>query len=191
MPRALAVIGGGTVTVRCPVRGRALRQMVIGGTVSKAIAIGEALRHARERGADPVAAQVQAAGGARLFEGACWIVWPGRTEADSCGASTGCAGRGRTEGHTLRVWLKNENEVSWRDDRPFVMTPDLLCAVEARTGQPFTNSQLREGLAMVVFGVPADPIWRTPEGLALTGPRHFGFDLPYRPMEEVLAGRGA
>jgi hypothetical protein len=48
--RALAVVGGGTVTVRCPVRGRALRQLVIGGTVSKAIAIGEALRHARERG---------------------------------------------------------------------------------------------------------------------------------------------
>jgi DUF917 family protein len=100
-------------------------------------------------------------------------------------------GTGPDHGHTLRVWLKNENEVSWRDDRPFVMTPDLLCAVEARTGQPFTNSQLREGLAMVVFGVPADPIWRTPGGLALTGPRHFGFDLPYRPMEEVLAGQGA
>jgi len=70
------------------------------------------------------------------------------------------------------------------------MTPDLLCAVEAGTGQPFTNSHLREDLRMVVFGIPADPMWRTPEGLDLTGPRHFGFDLAYRPMEELLAQRG-
>jgi DUF917 family protein len=72
-----------------------------------------------------------------------------------------------------------------------VMSPDLLCAVEAGTGEPFTNSQLREGLALVVFGVPAHPIWRTPEGLALSGPAHFGFDLPYRPLEALLAGQGA
>ena len=187
--RALAVVGGGTVTVRCPVRGRALRQMVIGGTVSKAIAIGGALRHARQRGADPVGAQIEAAGGTRLFEGVVGrLVWEDR--GGFMWGEYWLRGTGPDQGHTLRVWLKNESEISWRDDRPFVMTPDLLCAVEAGTGQPFTNSQLREGLAMVVFGVPADPIWRTPEGLALTGPTHFGFDLPYRPMEEVLAGQG-
>jgi DUF917 family protein len=92
-------------------------------------------------------------------------------------------------GHTLRVWLKNENEISWLDDRPFVMTPDLLCAVEAGTGQPFTNTSLHEGLAMIVFGLPADPMWRTPEGLALAGPKHFDFDIPYRPIQEVLKVR--
>jgi DUF917 family protein len=67
------------------------------------------------------------------------------------------------------------------------MTPDLLCAVEADTGRPFTNSALRQGLEMVVFGVPADPMWRTPEGLALAGPAHFDFDLPYRAMETLIA----
>jgi len=185
--RALAVVGGGTVTVRCPVRGRALGGMVIGGTVSRAIAIGRALRHARRQGADPVAAQIQAAGGSRLFEGVVErLVWEDR--GGFMWGEYWLRGTGADQGHGLRIWLKNENEICWRDDRPFVMTPDLLCAVEAGTGQPFTNSQLREGLAMVVFGVPADPIWRTPEGLALTGPKHFGFDLPYRPMEELLAG---
>jgi len=187
--RALAVVGGGTVTVRCPVRGRDLRRMVIGGTVSKAIAVGEALRHARERGADPVAAQIRAAGGTRLFEG----VVSRLTWEDRGGFMWGeywLHGAGPDAGHILRIWLKNENEISWLDDQPFVMTPDLLCAVEAGTGQPFTNSHLREDLRMVVFGIPADPMWRTPEGLDLTGPRHFGFDLAYRPMEELLAQRG-
>lgn len=184
--RALAVVGGGTVTVRCPVRGRTLRQMVVGGTVSKSIAIGRALREAQAQGRDPVAAAIQAAGGSRLFEGTVSkLTWEDRS-----GFMWGdywLRGIGRDEGHTLRIWLKNENEISWLDDEPFVMTPDLLCALEARTGQPFTNSNLREGLQMVVFGVPADPMWRTPAGLVLTGPKHFGFDLPYRPMGEMLA----
>lgn len=182
--RALAVIAGGTVTVRCPVPGRVLRQIVIGGTVSKAMAIGTAMRQARARGEDPVAAQIQAAGGTRLFEGTVSrLTWEDR--GGFMWGEYRLRGTGRHEGHTLRIWLKNENEISWLDDRPFVMTPDLLCAVEAKTGQPFTNSTLREGLQMVVFGVPADPMWRTPEGLALTGPKHFDFDLPYRPLEEL------
>jgi uncharacterized protein len=187
--RALAVVGGGTVAVRCPVRGGTLRRMVIGGTVSRAIAIGQAWREARAQGRDPVAAAIGAAGGTFLFEGrVAKLTWE-----DRGGFMWGeyvLAGSGPSRGHTLRVWLKNENEISWLDDQPYVMTPDLLCAVEPRTGEPFTNSALREGLEMVVFGVPADPIWRTREGLALTGPAHFGFDLAYRPMEAVLADQG-
>ncbi len=182
--RALAVVGGGTVNVRCPVNGKALRQMVVGGTVSKAMAIGRRLREARAAGQDPVDAIIRAAGGTWLFQGdLSRLDWEDR--GGFMWGNYWLRGVGRSEGHTLRVWLKNENEVSWLDDRPFVMTPDLLCAVEAGTGQPFTNSSLRQGLEMVVFGVPADPLWRTAAGLALTGPGHFGFDLAYRPMEEI------
>ena len=181
--RALAVVGGGTVAVRCPVRGRTLKRMVIGGTVSKAIAIGRAWREARAQRRDPVAAAIDAAGGTFLFEGkVAKLTWEDRG-GFMWGEYT-VTGSGPSTGHTLRVWLKNENEVSWLDDQPFVTTPDLLCAVEAKTGQPFTNSALREGLEMAVFAVPADPMWRTPEGLALAGPSHFGFDLAYRPMED-------
>jgi DUF917 family protein len=183
--RALAVVGGGTVTVRCPVRGRQLRQMAIGGTVSKAMAIGKAWREARVQRKDPVAAVIDAAGGARLFDGkVVKLTWEDRG-GFMWGEYT-LQGSGPSAGHTLRIWLKNENEISWLDDQPYVMTPDLLCAVEPGTAQPFTNSRLCEGLEMVVFGVPADPMWRTPEGLALAGPSHFEFDLTYRPMEEVV-----
>ena len=183
--RALAVVGGGTVTVRCPVHGRQLRRMAIGGTVSKAIAIGKAWREARAQQTDPVAAVIGAAGGTWLFEGK--VV--GLTWEDRGGFMWGeytLQGSGPSTGHTLRIWLKNENEISWQDDHPYVMTPDLLCAVEPGTGQPFTNSALCEGLEMVVFGVPADPMWRRPDGLALAGPSHFDFDLAYRPMEELV-----
>ena len=35
------------------------------------------------------------------------------------------------------------------------------------------------------------PVWRTPEGLALTGPAHFRFDAPYRAMEEIVGTKPA
>ncbi|HTU03084.1 MAG TPA: DUF917 domain-containing protein, partial [Candidatus Sulfotelmatobacter sp.] len=184
--RALSVVGGGTVTVRCPVTGAQLRRLVVAGTVSKAIAIGQCLREARATGRDPVTAVIQAAGGRWLFHGrVSRLTWEDR--AGFMWGDYWLEGLGRSTGCTLRIWLKNENELSWLDDRPYVTTPDLLCAVEATTGEPFTNSSLREGLEMVVFGVPAAPAWRTPEGLALAGPRHFGFDLPYQAMESLVA----
>ena len=187
--RALSVIGGGTVTVRCPIKGSDLRRMVIGGTVSKAMTIGRRLREAGAAGRDAVTAIIEAAGGTWLFQGkVSRLAWEDR--GGFLWGDYWLQGTERSEGHTLRIWLKNENEISWLDDRPFIMTPDLLCAVETKTGRPLTNSDLREGLEMVVFGVPAEPVWRTPEGLALTGPKHFNFDLTYRPMEEILsAGR--
>ncbi len=184
--RALAVVGGGTVNVRCPLPGKDLRRMVVGGTVSKSMTIGRRLREARATGRDPVEAIIQAADGTWLFQGKLSrLVWEDR--GGFMWGDYWLQGAGRSEGHTLRIWLKNENEISWLDDQPFITTPDLLCAVEARTGEPFTNSALREGLEIVVFGIPADPLFRTPAGLGLTGPQHFGFDLAYRPMEEVLS----
>ncbi len=160
--------------------------MVVGGTVSKAMAIGRRLRVARAAGQDPVEAIIQAAGGTWLFQGKLSrLAWEDR--GGFMWGDYWLQGAGRSQGHTLRIWLKNENEISWLDEQPFVTTPDLLCAVEAHTGQPFTNSALREGLEMVVFGVPVDPVWRTPAGLEVTGPRHFNFDLTYQPMEEVLS----
>ena len=40
----------------------------------------------------------------------------------------------------------------------------------------------------VVFGAPPmDPVWHTPPGIALLGPRHFGFDFDHVPLE--LTGR--
>lgn len=183
--RALAVVGGGTVTVRCPVSAAVLRRMAVRGTVSLALAIGRALRDAQTTGSDPVAAVIGAAGGVRLFDGrVATLSWEDRG-GFMWGEYT-LEGTGSSAGHELRVWLKNENEISWLDGKPHVMTPDLLCAVEADTGRPFTNSALRQGLEMVVFGVPADPMWRTPEGLALAGPAHFDFDLPYRPLEAIV-----
>jgi hypothetical protein len=95
-------------------------------------------------------------------------------------------GEGRHRGHELKVWLKNENLLSWLDNKPYVLTPDLICILDAKTGSPITNSNMKEGSKIVVFGIPSHPFWRTEKAIDLVSPKHFDFDIPYIPMEQVI-----
>ena len=41
----------------------------------------------------------------------------------------------------------------------------------------------------MLIAIPAHPLWRTAKGLEILGPRHFGFDFDYVPIETVLKTR--
>lgn len=181
--RALAVASRNVVWVADhALRWGDVRPAVIEGAVSLAGRVGAALRCAREGGED-VAAAVAAAGGGRVvFRGRvlsyAWEERDGFTwgELELCG-------EGVHAGASCRVWSKNENLIAWRDGEPLVTTPDLCCCLSTETGEPVTNPHLESGDRVDLIGVPAVPQWRTPSGLASLGPRHFGFDLDYVPLE--------
>jgi DUF917 family protein len=65
-----------------------------------------------------------------------------------------------------------------------VSVPDLITVLDIETGEPITTEGLRYGFRVVVLGMPCTPKWRTPEGLALVGPRYFGYEIDYVPVEE-------
>ena len=88
------------------------------------------------------------------------------------------------EGHTFKIWYKNEYHVSWRDGQPFVTSPDSLIMVDLKTGEPATSYDFSVGDQVAVVGRKAHPAHRTEKGVELLGPRHFGFDLDYVPIEE-------
>ena len=48
------------------------------------------------------------------------------------------------------------------------------------------TAEWEHGREVSVVGVRAEPLWRTEKGLRLLGPKHFDYDIPYRPMEELL-----
>ncbi len=183
--RSMAVIGGGTTAIRCPMSGKRLKETILSGTVSKALEVGRALRQAHERGNDPVSAAIAAAKGIELFRGTVHS-YEWEDKGGFLWGNIRIGGEDKYEKQELRIWLKNENEISWLNGKPYVMTPDSLCIIDAVSGEPITNSQMQEGLQVVVFGIPASPVFRTPEGLALIGPEHFGYDLTYVPIEECL-----
>jgi DUF917 family protein len=189
--RALAVASRGSVGVADhPATVETMRDSVIPGTLTRALSIGKAVRQSSARGEDPVAAVVQAGDGCLLFAGviagAQWRVKGGFTMGE-----LEIDGRGGDLGRAYLVRFKNEHYGAWLDGTLDVTVPDLLAILDSQTGAAITNPNFRDGTAVSVVGFAAAPIWRTPRGLALFGPRASGIDAEYRPLEvaERLRGR--
>jgi DUF917 family protein len=41
----------------------------------------------------------------------------------------------------------------------------------------------------VVIAFACDPVWRTERGISITGPRAFGYDFDFLPVEELAGAR--
>ncbi len=167
---------------------REMKEIVVRDTLTKSLELGRTIRQARERGKDPVLASLVFTGGWLLFEGE--VVkkeWEDR-EGYMFG-TTYIEGKGEFKGHTLKVWFKNENHVSWLDEEPFVTSPDLVVIVDRKSGEGITNTLLEAGQEVAVIGVRGLEAFRSEKGLGGAGPRHFGFDIDYVPIEERTKGR--
>ncbi|MBI4561574.1 MAG: DUF917 domain-containing protein [Candidatus Rokubacteria bacterium] len=166
-------------------QGRDLKTVVVPRGISRALAVGKAIREAVERRGSPVAAVARALDGWVLFRGRVMKKeWESR-DGYMFGTST-VEGEGEDEGHRLQIWFKNENHVTWRDGTPWVLSPDLIMVLDAESGTPYTNTLLSEGARVGVVGARADTKLRTAEARALLGPRHYGYNLEYVPIEELL-----
>ena len=191
--RAIAVASGGEATITMtPMSGEALRQGVIEGNLTEAMEYGRAVRRAREDGQDPIAALLAVSGGYRLFQG---VV----TRSDVLGdrgfnwVDVELRGTERFQGHTYRVYVKNENLVGWLDGELDAVSPDYIYNLDPATGESTpegnTLGSYPVGQEVVLVGVSAHEKWRTDRGVELMGPRHFGFDFEFVPLEELQAAR--
>jgi DUF917 family protein len=166
---------------------REAKTLFVAGTLSKALAVGRVIREARESGADPVTAAVNAVDGWLLFEGEITDSEVADEEALAFGlGSHTLEGLGSYAGHNFKIWYKNEYHVSWRDGKPFVTSPDSMIMVDLETAEPALSFDFSIGDQVAVVGSKAWDGFRTEEGLKVFGPRHFGFDLDYVPIEERL-----
>jgi DUF917 family protein len=183
---ALAAFGDASTAIT-PISAREMKEVLVRGTLSKCLAIGKATRAARKKGEDPVDAIVEITDGWRLFEG----IVTGKDWEDRDGymfGTTHVRGTGDHEGHTLDVWFKNENHVSWLDGEPWICSPDIVTFVLAGSGEGVTNSDIKEGDEVVAVGIKGLEDFRTEFGLnECTGPRYFGFDIDYVPIEKLVA----
>jgi DUF917 family protein len=168
-----------------PLSGATVKRIAIPGTLTEALALGRAIRSARLEADDPVVAIADAIDAVQiLFRGRIaerqWenrdgYMW-GEHEIEG---ENGFAGR-------LRVWFKNENHMTWLNGEPYVSSPDVIEVVDDATGEPRVNTDIEVGDAVAVLVVPRRPQFDTPEGIAALGPRHWGFDLDYQPLESLL-----
>jgi uncharacterized protein len=73
-----------------------------------------------------------------------------------------------------------------RDGETVASVPDLFTILDVELGDAITTEGLRYGYRVAVVGIRCDPKWRTPAGIALSGPRHFGYQVDYVPIEQRL-----
>lgn len=90
-------------------------------------------------------------------------------------------------GQRIVVRFQNENLVALLDDRLVASVPDLITVIDSQTGQAITTERLHYGFRVIILGIPCDAKWRTLAGVALGGPRHFGYDIEYRTIESLNA----
>lgn len=185
--RSVAVdFGAIAAGVGAPLTARQVRESTILGSLSYAERIGRAIREAHAAKADGVAAIVRETNGRVIFRGKIVDVQR-RIERGWTLGEAALEGLGDDAGHGMVVRFQNENLVAIRDGAIVASVPDLITMLDVETGEAITTEHLRYGYRVVVLGIPCDPKWRTAPGIALAGPRHFGYDIDYEPLEERLA----
>jgi DUF917 family protein len=182
LSRSIAVTFGGCATmVDYPMRSARARDVVLHGTVSLAMRIGGAVEAGGE---DPVSNLVAELGARRLIDGKVADVERRLSDGFVRGSAT-IEGGGADAGRLLRLEIQNENLAAFDDGRVLATVPDLICVLDAHTGEAIATEVLRYGQRIAVIAFPCHPIWRTPRGLDTAGPRAFGLDLDYVPVEDI------
>ncbi len=86
----------------------------------------------------------------------------------------------------MKVHFQNENLLAEKNEQVVAMTPDLICLVDYETLLPVTTESLKYGKRVRVIGLPANEKWRTAKGIETAGPKYFGYDYDYEPIEEIV-----
>lgn len=165
--------------------GKEMKDVILKGTLSRCYQLGKQIREANEAGKDPIKVVEELLGATLLCKGEL----TGKDTEDKEGYYWGfhtVTGEGDFAGHSAKVWFKNENHICWIDDEVKVTSPDSVFIIDANTGYPCTNPNLKVGMKVAVFGLPAVELFRSQKGVDILSPKYFGWDIEYIPMEERL-----
>lgn len=186
-------MGGAALIAEYPMSGADVKRTAIPGTMSLNIALGRTIRQARENRRDPVQELADTLGGTiyrhlrTLFEGKIVDVERRTEEGFTRGRVRVAAFRG---GSDVEISFQNENVIAVSGGRVLAIVPDLICVLEADSGEPITSESLRYGQRVRVVGISTPDIMRTPEALAVFGPRCFGLDHEFTPIEVLHPAGG-
>jgi DUF917 family protein len=157
------------------------KKAVVRGTLSLCARLGRTLKETRAAHGEPVAAIAGILSARIIFHGRVKDI-DRRTVGGFARGTARFEGVEEWRGRSLRLDFQNEFLIAERDGQLLVTTPDLITLLEAESGNPVTADALRYGLRLVALAFPSNPQWLTPAGIALVGPRYFGYDVDYTPF---------
>lgn len=183
LARSVTMSCGGAVSCCLyPMDGKTLRAFGVKGIVTRSEQLGKAIRKAKQS-SQPQETFLQECGATLLFQGKITDVRRENNGKFNLGHVL-LDGQGEDAGTRGEVTFMNENYMFARDGRILATTPDLITIVDRDTFQPIGTDAVRYGKRVLVVGLPCYPLWRTKEGIALVGPRIFGIDEDYIPLEQ-------
>jgi hypothetical protein len=147
--------------------GRA-RTAAIGGSLSRAVALGRAIEsHGHPAGPPALAEALDAT---VLIEGRV-------TELER--SSVTIDGSVLDAGRQMRIELQGGFVIALEDGEVRASVPDLIAVLGADTAAPIASGTLRRGERVAVLSAPAHAVWQTERGLAVAGPEAFGYAIEY------------
>lgn len=189
LARSVTMSCGGSVSVSLyAMEGKFMKEYGVQGIVTRSERLGSAIRKVKEvTGQTPEEAFLSITEGFRLFKGKISDVLREVRAGFNFGKVV-LDGIGEDKGHSAYVEFQNENLTAVVDGKILATTPDLICLVDTETFTPVPTDALKYGKRVLVVGLKCFPLWRSKEGLELVGPRYFGVDTDYIPLEERCKG---
>ncbi|MCP4119643.1 MAG: DUF917 domain-containing protein [Desulfobacteraceae bacterium] len=186
--RAMTVAQGGSVMVCIyPMTGKDIKQCGIRRIMSYSEEIGRAIRDSNKYDIPPVKQLLNKINGFELFKGKISDVLR-ETKGGFNSGTLKIDGLKDYRGENCEVNFQNENLVAKKGEKILATTPDLICLVDLENITPITTDSLKYGRRVLVIGLKCDDQWRTKKGIETVGPRHFGYDMDYIPIEKRMKG---
>jgi DUF917 family protein len=183
--RAAVVASGANAAMALyPMSGAEAKQRLVRGAITLAQQLGRTIREARAAHTSPVDAVLAQQHGVLLFTGKVEEV-ERRNERGWTMGRAHLSGIDSDRGRRMVLHFQNENLAAERDGQVVATSPDLIMTMEIDTGEPIPAEGIRYGYRVAVVGLPCDALWRTAAGIELAGPRHFGYDMDYVPVERT------
>lgn len=192
LARAVTMSCGAAVSVALyPMSGKQLKQYAVKNIVTRSQRLGEAIRTVKNCGdRTPEEHFLEFSEGFKLFKGKISDVLRETRGAFNFGKVV-LDGIGEYKGKSAYVEFQNENLLACVEGEILATVPDLICLVDAETFVPVTTDALKYGKRVYVIGLKCFEMWRSPEGLELVGPKYFGCDTEYIPVETRCKGGAA
>lgn len=189
LARAVTMSCGASVSVSLyPMSGAQLKQYGVKNIVTRSEQLGKAVRNLKNCAqGTPEENFFKASEGYKLFKGKIADVLRETRGAFNFGKVM-LEGIGEYKGKQAFVEFQNENLLASVDGEILATVPDLICLVDTETFFPITTDALKYGKRVYVVGLKCYELWRCDAGLELVGPKYFGCNTDYIPVEERWKG---
>lgn len=187
---ATVEMGASSLISNYPCTGKELKHASIYNVVTLSEKIGQIIRSKELDNQEKFKQLLEVTDGFDLFNGKIIDVLRG-TEAGFNRGKVVIEGLKEDMGEQVEIYFQNENLIARKNGQPIALTPDLICLVDQETLAPVTTESLKYGKRVRVLALPSNSQWRTDIGIKTVGPRYFGYDYDYTPVEELVKKESA